>query len=206
MKVSVKICGLKTVEALEAAKEADYVGFVFYPPSPRHLGFDEAARLVSHSQVPAVAVLVDPDDETLEALFASFRPAFLQLHGEESPQRVGAIRARYGVAVIKALRVAQAEDIARADTYAAADMLLFDAAVAGMLPGGTGQSFDWRVLAGRSFGKPWFLSGGIDAENVENALAASGATMLDISSRLESAPGVKDPQRIEAFLKKVKNL
>lgn len=202
----VKICGVTTTEALDAAIDggARFIGLVVYPPSPRHLSRDRLAALAARArgQAEIVAVTVDADDETLAAIAEIAQPDWIQLHGSEAPGRVSnaARYARRGV--IKALGVARSEDLAQAAAYEpAADMLLFDAKpTAGGLPGGNAVAFDWRLLAGRSFRRPWLLSGGLTPENVAEAVAASRAALVDVSSGVESAPGLKDPIKIAQFL------
>jgi len=206
----VKICGLTTPEAVEAAATsgADYLGFIFYPPSPRHVTPERAAELAALApSLPAVAVTVDADDATLEGILRGFAPAYFQLHGNETPARLRDIKTRFGLPVIKAFAVRTGDDIASAHAYEAhADFLLFDARAPKGLPGGNGLAFDWRLLSAREFGKPWFLSGGLNADNVEEALRIGGAPMVDVSSSVESAPGVKDPARVRAFITKVKSI
>lgn len=207
MAPEVKICGLRTAGDIAAAAKAGaaYVGFVFYPRSPRALAPEAAAGLARTlpPSVTAVALLVDPDDALIERALAA-RPGLLQLHGNESPARVADVRARTGVPVMKAIGLARAEDLAAARAYeAVADRLLFDAKApktAGALPGGNGRPFDWRLLAGTRWRLPWMLSGGLTPDNVARAVHLSGARGVDVSSGVESAPGVKDPGRIRAFI------
>ncbi len=182
MPIKVKICGLNSPEAIEAVAraEADYAGFVCYPPSPRHISPCELPALTAllPAAIEKVVVLVNPDDALLDEIFAVFRPDFLQLHGGESPQRIAEIKSRYGVKIIRALRIAREGDlnIVLGDE----DMLLFDSAPkSAALPGGTGKSFDWCWLQGKKFLRPWFLSGGISAANVLEAVKISGAQMVD---------------------------
>lgn len=208
MTVSAKICGLNDAAGLAAAIAggAGMVGFVFYPPSPRAVALPVAAGLMA--QVPAhirtVAVLVDPDDALLDALVAATPVEILQLHGRESPERAAAVAARTGRQVMKAVKVKDAADLDAAASFEpAVDLLLFDAwppSRDGALPGGNGEAFDWPLLAGRRFRRPWLLSGGLHAGNVAAAVAASGAGQVDVSSGVEARPGVKDPARIAAFL------
>ncbi len=208
MKVTAKICGLTDAASLDAALAggAGMVGFVFFPPSPRSLPVAPAAALMA--RVPAgvdrVAVLVDPDDALLDDLVARTPVEILQLHGRETPARAAEIAARTGRRVMKAVKVKDEADLDGAAAYEpVVDHLLFDAwppSRDGALPGGNGEPFDWPLLAGRRFGRPWLLSGGLTAENVAAAVAASGAPGVDVSSGVESRPGVKDPARIAAFL------
>lgn len=209
MTVETKICGVTGPDAAAAAAAAGarYVGFVFYPPSPRHLEPGRAAELgaLLPARVVPVALSVDPDDELVDRLAAIAPSVVLQLHGGESPRRVAEIRRRAGRRVMKAVKVSGAGDLASADGYLeAADMLLFDAKaperMAGAMPGGNALAFDWGVLSGRDWPLPWMLSGGLSPGNVGEALAVSGAGAVDVSSGVESAPGVKDPALIEAFL------
>jgi phosphoribosylanthranilate isomerase len=204
--LDVKICGLSTAETLEAAiaAGASHVGFVHFPPSPRHLGLAEMAALRARvgGRARVVVVLVDPDDALLDRLAAEVRPDWLQLHGREAPERVAAAKARTGLPVMKALSVSAPEDLAALDRYrGVADRLLLDSKrpKGSVLPGGNGVSFDWRILADLDPGLDVMLSGGLHAGNVGEALRVARPQGLDASSGLESAPGVKDPARIRAF-------
>ncbi len=210
MPASAKICGLSTPEAVDAALagRAGWLGFVFFPKSPRHVSPATAARLCAPVQGRArtVAVMVDPTDAELDALTAEFRPDLIQLHGRETPARAGAVAARAGSGIIKALPVTAAADIDAAQAFAGAvDHLMFDARPpsGADLPGGVGARFDWTLLAGRRFERPWFLAGGLDPWNVGEALSLSGAPAVDVSSGVERGPGVKDPALISAFLSAV---
>jgi len=211
MHIEVKICGLGAADAVDAALEAgaDMVGFVFFPPSPRNLGLDAAARLAQRARGRAaiVALTVDADDATLDAIAAAVRPDMLQLHGRETPERIRVVRARLGIPVMKALGVASSEDLAAAAIYEnAADRLLLDAKPpkGASRPGGNGAAFDWGLLDGFAPPFPWMLSGGITPETVAAALRATGARAVDVSSGVESAPGIKDPERIRAFVEAVR--
>ncbi len=191
--------------AAALAGRARYVGLVFFPKSPRHLALERAARLADQARGAAaiVAVTVDADDDALAAIARAVRPDFIQFHGAESPGRVATAKRFARQGAIKALAIARADDFAPVAAFeGAADLLLFDAkAPAGAtLPGGNGAAFDWPLLAGRRFGRPWFLSGGLTAETILSAASASGARMIDVSSGVERAPGVKDPSKIAAFL------
>jgi phosphoribosylanthranilate isomerase len=202
----VKICGLSTPETVEAALEggATHLGFVFFPKSSRDIDPLMAAELagMARGKAATVAVVVDPDDALLERLADEVAPDFFQLHGQETPERVSDVRDRTGVRVIKALGVAGAADLERAAEYeAVADHLMVDAKTGGDLPGGAGASFDWGVLKGLTFAKPWFLAGGLTPRDVAAAVRVTGAPGVDVSSGVESAPGVKDPALIAAFLK-----
>jgi len=203
----VKICGITTEDAVEAAQGADYLGFVFYPPSPRNITPSKAAALAARSPLAKVAVTVNPNDDFLATILTRFTPDYIQLHGDESVARVQHIKERFNIPLVKAFTIASGDDITAAYDYeSVADMLLFDAKAPKGLPGGNGVAFDWKLLTCHCFNKPWFLSGGIHAGNVEEALRASGALMVDVSSGLESKPGMKDPARMRDFLKKAKNL
>jgi phosphoribosylanthranilate isomerase len=207
MTTKIKICGLTSKDAVSAtvAAKADYAGFVFYPPSPRHITLSNAAELKAllPASIQSVSVLVDPDDILLHDVASLLKPAAVQLHGKETPERVRDIKTKFSdIKIIKALSVQTGDDIARAHAYEAADMLLFDARPPkDGLPGGNGLTFDWTLLKHRDFGKPWFLSGGLNADNVADAIRQSGAKMIDVSSGIESAPGVKDSELIHSFVK-----
>ena len=202
----VKICGLSTPDAVEAALDggATHLGFVFFPKSPRDVDPLMAAELagMARGRAKTVAVVVDPDDDLLERLSREVSPDFYQLHGRETPERVAEVRALTGAGVIKAQAVKSGADLDEAPAFEdAADHLMFDASPQGDNPGGAGTSFDWGVLAGRRFAKPWFLAGGLTPKTVAAALRVTAAPGLDVSSGVESAPGVKDPALIAAFLK-----
>ena len=208
MAVEVKICGITDEEAMDAAIEAgaDYVGLVFFPPSPRHVTPERAAELVEFTpgEVTKVGLFVDPDDAALDAILTRVRLDLLQLHGGETPERIEAIRLEYGLPVMKVLSVARAGDLDAAEPYlAVADRLLFDAKPpkGATLPGGNAVSFDWSILSGRKWGLPWMLAGGLTPANVAEAVRISGATAVDVSSGVESAPGFKDAEKIRAFIK-----
>jgi phosphoribosylanthranilate isomerase len=205
--IDVKICGLRTPESVDAALagHARYVGFVVFQPSPRHIAPAAAAALAARARGRAdiCAVTVDPPETLLEEIASAFAPDWIQVHGAESPARVAGLRRYARKGVIKAFSIARAEDFASVETFAqAADLFLFDAkAPAGAdRPGGHGAAFDWQLLAGRRFSRPWLLSGGLTPENVANAINLSRAPGVDVSSGVESGPGIKDPSRIAAFL------
>ena len=211
MSVKVKICGVRTPAILDAAAEAgaDYVGFVFFPKSPRHIELAEARSLVDRAKgrVATVAVLVDPDDDLIDRAVGLVNPDILQLHGSESPDRVAAIKARAGLAVFKAVGVSDAADAASAALYAkTADMVLFDAKPlpTDILPGGNGVSFDWTRLRGLSLEEPFGLSGGLTADNVAEAIALTGAALVDVSSGVEHVPGEKDAVLVARFIASAK--
>jgi phosphoribosylanthranilate isomerase len=214
MSVAVKVCGLTEPAALEVAVEegAAFLGFVFYPPSPRALQPAAFARLraLAPAGTPAVGVFVDPDDGLVARVLDAAPLDYLQLHGAETPERVAAIRERFGVPVIKAIAVAEAGDPERCRAYGAiADLFLFDARPPrrpGMLPGGNALAFDWRLLSGFAPPAPWLLAGGLHTGNLEEAVRLTGARMVDVSSGVESAPGRKDPGRLRAFLRLARTL
>lgn len=203
----IKICGLSTPDTLDAAlgAGADWVGFVRFARSPRHIELDVARALSRRAKGRAgrVVLLVDPDDESLAAAIAAIAPDLIQLHGRESPERVASIRAATGLPVMKALGIAGPPDLAAIPAYASvADRLLLDAKAppGAILPGGNGVSFDWSLLAGANLPTGLMLSGGLGPENVAEALARTGLRAVDVSSGVESAPGIKDAARIAAFV------
>lgn len=207
MEVRVKICGLRTAEdvAAVAAAGAAYAGFVFFPKSPRHLSIEAARALAlgAPEGLCKVALTVDAQDAALDAIIEAVPLDMLQLHGHESPARVAEVKARYGLPVMKAMGVADEGDLAGLmEMSLAADQLLIDAKPpkGADLPGGNGLAFDWRLLVGRKWLKPWMLAGGLTPENVAQAVRLTGARQVDVSSGVESAPGVKDPARIAAFV------
>jgi phosphoribosylanthranilate isomerase len=209
--VRVKICGLRTPADVETAARAGaaYAGFVFFPPSPRHLALEDAraAALAAPPGLAKVALTVDADDPTLDAILAAVPLDLLQLHGAETPRRVADVRARYGLPVMKAVGVADPADLAVLDRYAGvADQLLVDARPppGTALPGGNGCAFDWHLLAGRAWRLPWMLAGGLEAGTVAEAIRITGARQVDVSSGVERAPGEKDPDRIGRFLAAVR--
>lgn len=215
MTVQAKICGLNEPAAVRAAVEggAAFVGFVFYPPSPRAITPEQAESLVK--MVPAgvgkVGLFVDADDETIDAVLSRAPLDMLQLHGKETPDRAAELRKRTGLRVMKALPVAGSTDVERAPRYYdSADWLLFDAKppkdMKNALPGGNALAFDWLLLKEWEFPLPWMLAGGIDAANVAEAVRLSGARFVDISSGVEDSPGVKNPDKISAFLRAVEKL
>ncbi len=212
MTIKAKICGLTTKDAVNSAIKngADYVGFVFFHKSPRNITPKKAKELCVNlpSGVKTVGVFVDSTDRELDDIFKIFKPDYIQCHGSESAERIYQLHVRYGLPVIKAVAVRSSDDVARGQAFAdVADMLLFDAKVPqSPLPGGNGIAFDWTLLKARTFNIPWFLSGGLNIANVAEAIAISGAMAVDVSSSLESEPGVKDPGLIKEFLKIVKSL
>lgn len=205
--IRTKICGLTRPEDVDAvaAAGATYCGFVFFPKSPRNLSIEVARDLAVEVPVgiAKVALVVNADDALLDAITAAVPLDMLQLHGAESPDRVSEVRARYGLPVMKAVGVADAEDVAALDDYAAvADQLLVDAKPPrnATLPGGNGVSFDWRLISNRRWSVPWMLAGGLTPDNVAEAVALTGARQVDVSSGVESAPGVKDAGLIRNFV------
>lgn len=207
VEVRVKICGLRTEAdvAAVAAAGAAYAGFVFFAKSPRNLTLPEAKRLALAAPVglAKVALTVDADDATLDALVAEVPLDMLQLHGHETPARVAEVRARYGLPVMKAMGVADEGDLSGLmEMSLVADQLLIDAKppTGADLPGGNGLAFDWRLLVGRKWLRPWMLAGGLTPDNVAQAVRLTGARQVDVSSGVESVPGVKDAGRIAAFV------
>jgi phosphoribosylanthranilate isomerase len=208
MGLLVKICGLKTPEALDAALEAgaDMVGFVFFPPSPRNLGADTARTLGARvrGRAKTVALSVDATDAELEAAVDALKPDLLQLHGKETPERVVAVRSRFDLPVMKALPIETRADLAAIQRYSGvADRLLFDARAPrdATRPGGLGKPFDWHLLENLQLDLPFMLSGGLDASNVGEALRITRAPSVDVSSGVERAPGEKDPDKIRVFIR-----
>ena len=206
-RVSVKICGLTSADHVDAAARAGaaYGGFVFFAKSPRHLSLAQARALASHAPLglAKVALVVDAEDAFLDDLTAQVPLDMLQLHGHETPDRVRAVKARYRLPVMKAVGVADASDLDSLESYLkVADQLLVDAKPPrnADLPGGNGLAFDWRLIAGRRWPIPWMLAGGLSPQNVAEAIAMTGARQVDVSSGVESAPGVKDAARISAFV------
>lgn len=206
----IKICGLTTAEAVEAAVEenTDFYGFIFYALSPRNITPTKADTI--SVSIPAekrkVAVFVDPSLDDIRNVLASFKPNYIQLHGSETTDFISRVKADFGLPIIKAIAVGNVQDLDRTQDYASiADMLLFDTKTPSGASGGTGQSFDWSLLKGRAFPLPWFISGGINAQNVQEALDISGAKYVDVSSSLERERGIKDPAKIRAFLTQVES-
>lgn len=204
--VAIKICGLRRSADLDTAAQAGarYAGFVFYPKSPRAVTIPEAASLTCAAPegLARVGLFVDPDDALLDAVLAAVPLDILQLHGRESPERLAEIRARHGLPLMKAVGLSGPEDFDALWNYGlAADLLLIDAKPApdADLPGGNGLAFDWRLLVGRRILKPWLLAGGLTPGNVADAIRLTGAPGVDVSSGVESAPGIKDPVLIRAF-------
>ncbi len=209
MTVEVKICGVNSPEALRAtvAAGAEYVGLNFYPPSPRSVSLDQAAALAAAAppRLCKVGLFVNVEDATIAETLDAVPLDMLQLHGGESPARVAQVKERFGLPVMRAVRIAGAEDVAAAEAYfRVADRLLFDAKppkeMTGALPGGNALAFDWQLLAGKNWPLPWMLAGGLDPENVAEAIRISGARAVDVVSGVEDRPGLKNPDKIRAFL------
>jgi len=203
----VKICGLSTHEGLQAVADtgAAYVGFVFFPKSPRNVSIEQARELALATPVglAKVALVVDADNAFLDAITDAVPLDMLQLHGHESPERVLEIKARYGLPVMKAVGISDASDVPNIDLYnAVADQILIDAKPpkSATLPGGNGLSFDWTLIAKRRWPKPWMLAGGLTPDNVAEAIALTGATQVDVSSGVEAGVGIKDNTKIAAFV------
>ncbi len=207
----VKICGLTEPDTVQAAIDsgADYLGFVFYPPSPRNIDPETAAKLIQDvpDHIKTVGLFVDPDDETLESVLNRVKINMVQLHGNETPQRVSEIKTRFSVPIIKAIRIGSQEDLATAEAYKEIiDAIMFDAKVTDSpLPGGTGQSFDWGLLKNYEPAMTWFLAGGLTSENVTRALSIINPNVVDVSSGVENAPGQKDADKIRKFIEAVQS-
>ncbi|HVI53063.1 MAG TPA: phosphoribosylanthranilate isomerase [Candidatus Sulfotelmatobacter sp.] len=209
--VKVKICGLTDEETVDAAIDAgaDFVGVVFFDKSPRGVTIERANELLEFvpEEVQRVGLFVDPSNEFLDQIMNNLRLDLFQFHGSETPERIDEVHMEYGMPVMKALGVSSAADLDAAQTYAeVCDWLLFDAkAPAGAdRPGGNAAAFDWSLLAGRKWACPWMLAGGLHAGNVAEAVRLSGARAVDVSSGVESAPGVKDAEKIAAFIRAAK--
>lgn len=205
--MNVKICGITEPVALDAAVSAGarYIGLVFFEKSPRNITIAAARQLALRvpDGVAKVALTVNADDAVLDAIIHEVPLDFLQLHGQESPARMAQLRTRYGLPLIKAVGVATVDDLPDLVSYGSvSDMLLVDAkpAKGAALPGGNGLAFDWRLIAGRRWPVPWMLAGGLTADTVAQAVRLTGATQVDVSSGVETAPGVKDPDMIRAFI------
>lgn len=212
MTAKTKICGISTLEAVRAAVDggAAYLGFMFFPKSPRNIAPEAAARLTPPARakgVKIVAVAVDPTNAEVDAIVAGLSPDLIQLHGKETPSRVREVAQRSGRGIVKVLSVSEASDFAPAAAYEPlVEHLMFDAKPPkdADRPGGLGVAFDWTLLEGRRFQRPWFLAGGLDPWNVAGAIAASKAPIVDVSSGVERGPGLKDPALITAFLDAVR--
>lgn len=211
MKTEVKTCGLNDSTAVDAAVKAGaaYVGFVFFPPSPRHIAPTRAAELIARvpDGIKKVGLFVDADDAFITDVLDHASLDMLQFHGTETPERVAEVRAKFRVPVMKAVAIAGPEDVARAHVYeVVSDQLLFDAKApeGADRPGGNALAFDWALIAGEPWARPWMLAGGLTADNVAEAIGATGAQMVDVSSGIEDRPGHKDVAKIRAFVEAVK--
>jgi phosphoribosylanthranilate isomerase len=212
MTITAKICGLSTPDAVRAAVDgrASHIGFMFFPKSPRNIDPEAAARLVPPARakgVKIVAVVVDPTDNEVDAIVAGLSPDLIQLHGKEPPARVREVAQRSGRGIVKVIPVSEASDFAAAKAYEPlVEHLMFETKPPkdADRPGGLGVPFDWTLLEGRRFQRPWFLAGGLDPWNVAGAIAASKAPLVDVSSGVERGPGLKDPALITAFLDAVR--
>jgi phosphoribosylanthranilate isomerase len=213
MSISIKICGIKNEAALDAAIEAgaDYAGFVFFKRSPRHLELERAAALADRAKgrIATVALTVNASDDDIRAIMAALKPGFLQLHGDESLERVQAVKDLARAKIIKAVKIGGAEDLPLSHAFeAVADIILFDAradATPNALPGGNGVAFDWTLLRSHSIRQNFMLSGGLSPDNLREALDASGARAVDVSSGVETAPGEKSPELIRRFVEQAKH-
>jgi len=206
MRLDIKICGLKTEEAVDRAVAlgASHIGFIFFPKSPRNIEPSDAGRLAARirGRAKVVAVTVDADSDLLDEIVHEVSPDILQLHGKESPERLLTVKAVYGLPVMKAFSVREADDLKRVDPYIGiADRFLFDAKppAGSELPGGNGVSFDWKLMHLLDGSVDYMLSGGLNKDNIAEAIRLTGAPGIDVSSGVESAPGVKDPGLMEAF-------
>jgi phosphoribosylanthranilate isomerase len=207
MSIQIKICGITSADAADAAMRAgaDFAGLAFHPGSPRNLTQDQASSLAGRirGRSRLVVLLADARDEDIGTAIAAAKPDFIQLHGRETPERVAAVRLRFGLPVIKAVAIADADDLVQVSAFEkVADMILFDAKAPANAsrPGGHGASFDWQLLRGRTFALPWLLAGGITAENVGRALRSAEAPGVDVSSGVETAPGIKSADMIREFV------
>ena len=211
MPVQVKICGINSSVAADAALAAgaDFTGLVFFAKSPRNLSLEagQALSLRLKPRAKLVALVADAEDGLLARIAGEVKPDYFQLHGQETPARAAAIQSRFDVPIIKAIGVAAPDDLAKVEPYDMAEMVLFDAlpATGASRPGGHGAAFDWQMLKDRRFAKPWFLAGGLNPDNVARAIESSGAAMVDVSSGVESAPGVKNAGLIESFIAAAKS-
>lgn len=216
MAAKVKICGITSLEAARTAANdsADFLGFIHFAKSPRHLPVKAMAELMAAIRadgirVPLVSVVVDPDDGLIDALASDIKPDLIQLHGKETPQKVADILARLNRPAIKVISIGDIQDLDGVQAYEPhVRYLMFDAKTPrnAAMPGGLGHSFDWRIMRTYDGAKPWFLAGGLTPDNVAEALRLSGASMVDVSSGVESAPGVKDSGLISRFLRAAKSL
>ena len=212
MSIEVKICGINSAEAADATlgARADFAGLVFHLSAPRQVNGEQAASLAARlrGRTRIVALLCDPRDEEVAAAVKAARPDFIQLHGKETPERVAAIRAQFAVPVMKVIAISESSDLAVVSSYEkVADRLLFDAKPpsAAAREGGHGTAFDWQLLHGRSFSRPWLLAGGLNSQNVARAIQIAGAPGVDVSSGVETSPGVKSAALIHDFVKNARS-
>jgi phosphoribosylanthranilate isomerase len=212
MSIQIKICGITSADAADAAMRAgaDFAGLNFYPGSPRNLTQDQASSLAARirGRSRLVVLLADARDAEIAAAIAAAKPDFIQLHGRETPERVAAVRLHFGLPVIKAISIADAADLAQVSAFeGVADMMLFDAKAPpnALRPGGHGVAFDWQLLRGRTFARPWLLAGGITSENVGRAIHSAAAPGVDVSSGVETAPGIKSADMIREFVAAVRS-
>ncbi len=214
MKVKTKICGLTDIQNIDVAIKAgaDFYGLVFFPKSPRNIELEKAARLIEHSsqKIQSVALCVNPTDEQIQKIISIVNPDWIQLHGKETPSRVKEIKKLSDLPIIKAIGVASENDAMTAVDYKClADIILFDAKPVAMkdaLPGGNGLSFDWTYLKAVKQQMNFMLSGGLDADNVQEAIEQTGASAVDVSSGVEKSPGIKDPELIQKFISSINSL
>jgi phosphoribosylanthranilate isomerase len=207
MSVEVKICGINSVESAQAAKIASFVGFVFYPKSPRYINGKEAQKLSRYlpKNVKKVGLFVEEEDEKISEILSSIKLDYLQFHGDESPNRIDEVRKKFKLPIIKAIKIKKEEDLENAyPYYKYADMLLFDTkppeGSKDLMPGGNAISFDWKILSKKNFPISWMLSGGLNAQNITKAIAVSGAKIIDVSSGVEESRGNKSAKLIKEFL------
>lgn len=211
MSIQVKICGITSADAADAAMRAgaEFVGLNFHPGSPRNLKPEQASSLAirMRGRSRLVVLLADAGDEAIAVAVAAAKPDFIQLHGRENPERIAAVRLRFGLPIIKAFAIAEANDLVEVSKFEnVADMFLFDAKAPpnASRPGGHGAAFDWQLLRGRTFSRPWLLAGGITADNVGRAIRAAEAPGVDVSSGVEISPGLKSPDMIRDFVAAVR--
>lgn len=212
MSLSVKICGVKDIDVALATQKygADFIGFVFYTKSPRHIEPNNCAKILSelHKKIKSVIVTVDITNSDLDFVFKQLKPDYIQCHGKESVARIKEIKNTYETKVIKGIAVRNEEDISAALQYKdVADIILFDAKdTSAIVPGGNGVSFDWRLLENREFDFDWMLSGGVNISNLSDAVKTTGTKMIDLSSAVETSPGIKNIELIRKFLEKSKTI
>lgn len=209
--IKVKICGITDKKTIDVALEgnADYLGFVFYPPSPRHLSIEKAIELINYvdGKAETVGVFVNHNKKDLEDLLKIIPLNWVQLHGKEDKKYIEDLKSSTGIKVIKAISVSQKSEVEQAKIFEKyADQILFDSKNTSPLPGGTGQQFPWEIMTNQEFNIPWILAGGLNENNVEQAIKETKANTIDLSSSLEKEKGIKDPQKVKSFLHKIKNI